>query len=217
LGAHPFDDTSWSESWRQFFMPARVSDRVVVRPSWTEELPDDGPALVLVIDPGMAFGTGTHETTRMCLQAVDEYLLEHPGSTFLDVGCGSGILTMAADQLDAGRVLGLDNDPEAIRVAGENWVRNRLGDLAEAPFVATPLGEIEDQFDLVVANMLSGILLDLRSDLIRVTGSGGRLVLSGILESELERFVAQFASAPVEIERQQVTHGWAALWCVVKR
>lgn len=219
LGAQPFDDTAWSVNWRQFFLPTRVSSRIIVRPSWDDRLPDDLPGEVLVIDPGMAFGTGTHETTRLCIRAIDEHTLAHPGCSFLDVGCGSGILSMAAVKLGSTPVFGVDNDPDAVRVACENWALNRLGAESAAPFSTVPLGDLTTGYDLVVANMLSGILLRLRESLIDVTASGGMLVLSGILESELSGFVDRFTTPPtvppITIERQIVLNGWAAVWCLV--
>jgi ribosomal protein L11 methyltransferase len=208
VGAQPFDDRSWRDSWRQFFAPTRISRRVAVRPSWNEIAPAGDGAVVLVIDPGMAFGTGTHETTRLCVRALDEWLAEHPGASVLDVGCGSGILTMAAHCLGASMVRGIDNDPEAIRVARENWVLNGLGTEDEAPYGVEELARVEPGWDVVVANIISGVLLALREPLTRAVSPGGLLVLSGVLASERDGFVSRFAVPPLALEGEQVLGEW---------
>jgi ribosomal protein L11 methyltransferase len=206
-----FDEAAWQVDWKQFFPPTRVSPRVTIRPSWTTELPPGPHDVVLVIDPGLAFGTGTHETTRLCIREIDDYLLGHPQASVLDVGCGTGILAMAAQCLGSRQVVGIDNDPIAVQVARENWVLNHLGTADSAPFSTTPVEQLRQRFDLVVANVLSGTLIGLRNHLLEVLEASGQLVLSGILQSEQEHFLSAFSDAHLTVVCVLVEGEWIAV------
>ena len=209
-----FDEGKWRASWRQYFNPTRLSKRVTVRPSWDEKLPDGEHEVVVVIDPSMAFGTGTHATTRMCVEEIDSFLTRQPNSRFLDVGCGTGILTFCALKLGATNCRGIDIDPQAVTIAVDNYVKNGLGEVQTAPFSTMTLGEITGAFDLVVANMLSGILFEIRDDLIRVIGTGGRLVISGVVDSE--DFLPRFLGDELIVQEQRQREEWLA-WRMVKK
>ena len=134
------DDEEWKGKWKEFFKPARVGERIVVKPTWEEYAPEEKD-LVIEIDPGMAFGTGTHETTSMCIKLMEKYV--KPGDMVLDVGCGSGILSVAASLLGAGNTLAVDIDPEAVKVASENVVLNGCSDR-----VAVMEGNLVEVIDL---------------------------------------------------------------------
>ena len=123
------DDSLWKDKWKEYFKPTHISDRIVVKPTWEEYEPADGEVLI-EIDPGMAFGTGTHETTSMCMRALEKYV--KPGMSMLDAGCGSGILSIAAAKLGAADVLGVDIDEEAVRVSEENFRLNGTADVCKA-------------------------------------------------------------------------------------
>lgn len=171
----------WSSSWKVHFKPLRVGKRLLIVPTWEEaaQLPDD---LVIRIDPGMAFGTGGHETTRLCLQLLEHVMEESPllsVPSLLDLGTGSGILAMAASLLGAGRVLALDIDPDAVVVARENLVLNNLADSVECGIV--PLESLAENFDIILANILAEELVRLASHLAARLNPGGALILSGIL------------------------------------
>jgi len=183
---NPVGAQDWAEGWKQHFTPFRVGSRLWVTPTW--EHPDISSREVLVrIDPGMAFGTGSHETTRLCLEEVVRLFEngEVPGAV-LDVGTGSGILAIAAAALGSSRVIGCEIDELACEVARENVALNGRGDRVEV--TSAPLESLEGRFDLVIANILAEENVRLASELVEHTAVGGRLVLSGILK-EKESFV----------------------------
>jgi ribosomal protein L11 methyltransferase len=171
----------WSSSWKAHFKPLRVGRRLLIAPTWeeTDPRPDD---ILLRIDPGMAFGTGGYETTRLCLELLEKIMDDVPTLTVpdvLDLGTGSGILAIAAVKLGAGRVLALDIDPDAVEVARENITLNGLGESIELG--TTPLEAVDGQFDVILANILAEELVRLAPDLSRLSAAGGSVILSGIL------------------------------------
>jgi ribosomal protein L11 methyltransferase len=179
-------DEDWGEAWKRGLGPLSVG-RVWVRPSWIEA-PAPAGAVEVVLDPGMAFGTGTHPTTALCLAAVSEAVTARPGLSVLDVGTGSGLLAIAARKLGAGRTAGVDVDPVAVRVAEENAARNGVAlELSDAP-----AGAVAGTFDLVVANILANTLVELAPDLVARLAPGGALVLSGILAPQAEEVRAAY-------------------------
>jgi ribosomal protein L11 methyltransferase len=187
-------DEDWGEGWKKDFRPLDVG-RVRVRPSWIDAAPPPGMVEV-VLDPGMAFGTGTHPTTALCLAALSDLLGARPGASVLDVGTGSGLLAIAARKLGAGRVAGNDEDPVAVRVARENAERNG----AALELTGAPVEAIPGTFDVVVANILANVLVDLAPALAAKVAPGGVLLLSGILhpqEDEVRRAHVAAGLAPL--------------------
>ncbi len=170
----------WAVSWRRHYEPLRIGRSLVVKPTWTtyQAKPED---LVLQMDPGMAFGCGTHATTRLCLQLLEEYMV--PGCTLVDVGTGSGILAMAGSLLGAGKVWAVDEDPIAIRTAAENLALNNLE--AKVCLVrGNLLDDITPTVDLVVANIIAEVLMELSPTAAFVLKSGGHFIASGITISK---------------------------------
>jgi ribosomal protein L11 methyltransferase len=201
----------WSSSWKVHFKPLRVGRRLLIVPTWEEttQLPGD---LVIRIDPGMAFGTGGHETTRLCLEMLEGVMEGGPLLTvpsLLDLGTGSGILAMAASMLGAGRILALDIDPDAIVVARENIALNQLSDQIECGTV--PLESLTERFDIILANILAEELVRLAPYLAERLQSGGALILSGIL-AEKEPLVRQgFASQSLKYIQTASAGEWVAM------
>ncbi|MEW6079043.1 MAG: 50S ribosomal protein L11 methyltransferase [Thermodesulfobacteriota bacterium] len=175
----PVDEENWADSWKAHFQPLRVGRHMIVKPTCRDSAagPED---IVIEIDPGMAFGTGTHATTRMCLVMLERYLRQ--GMTLLDVGTGSGILMIAAFKLGAGAVCGVDNDPVAVETARANLALNRV-DCNRAKILCADLVDgVNGPFDLVCANIVAEVVAELIPYLRKILSPAGRFVCSGILD-----------------------------------
>ena len=206
-------DDDWRDTWKQFYAPivvASATSALLVRPSWLERRPDD-PALELVLDPGRAFGTGQHETTRLCLDVL--VALADAGlapARVLDLGCGSGILALAAARLfPAAAVLAADNDPEAADTAAENAAINQLEDRLEIR--ATTVLALPDGFDLILANIRPSVLVPIAGDVAARLAPGGLVVLSGILGEEADAVLAAYAGIGLELADRRDLNEWCAL------
>ncbi|MBR0066965.1 MAG: 50S ribosomal protein L11 methyltransferase [Kiritimatiellae bacterium] len=184
-------DEDWKLSYRKHFKTEVISPRLVVRPPWEAVTPAPGQK-VLTLDPGIAFGTGQHPTTRACLDAIDALAVEGTDRSFLDVGCGSGILSIAAALEGFRDVHGFDNDPDAVRNANENAEANGLGTLfsdgdLSAPGTAVPAV-------VVAANVLAPVLVRFAREVGALVNPGGRLILSGILDEQYDEVRAAYAA-----------------------
>ena len=173
------DDSEWKDNWKKYYTTTKVGERVVVSPTWEDVTQEDLPdSIVIKMDPGMAFGTGTHETTSLAIRMLEKYV--RPGDMVLDIGTGSGILSIAAARLGAGEALGVDIDKDAVRVAGENISANGVSDKARA--ICGDLAEgLDCEADLVVANLLADLVIRFSGDAFRHTKPGGIFISSGIL------------------------------------
>lgn len=208
-GLHPsprpvittIEEQDWVKQTQAQFAPIQVSERLWIVPSWHE--PPDPRAINLLLDPGLAFGTGTHPTTRLCLEWLEGHV--HGGETVIDYGCGSGILAIAAARLGAGRILGVDIDPVAVDAARANAHRNRVDGIFQD--VSTLLRE---SADIVLANILANPLRVLAPALAALTRPGGRLVLAGLLTSQQEEIAAVYEPY-FAIRPFAVREGWVAL------
>jgi ribosomal protein L11 methyltransferase len=208
----PLEDVDWSEAWKQNYRPLEIGERLLISPSWISPAPGDRQ--VIYIDPGMAFGTGTHPTTQLCLRLIEEGV--RPGKPLIDVGCGSGILALAGLRLGASLALGVDTDPVALRVARENGRRNGLADrliLIEGSLEAISQQEGGlQQAPLVVANILAPVVIRLlEAGLGGLLSSGGSLVVSGILDEQVEEVIAALEKEGLHLIRQLQEGDWVAL------
>lgn len=181
ISASCFAEEDWSNSWKVHFKPFAIVPGLVIRPSWESYAPQEGE-VVLEMDPGMAFGTGHHATTSLCMAHIREVLRQQPGAKVLDVGTGTGILAMASALWGAEELLGIDNDPLAVDAARVNVAKNGLD--GKLRIEMTPLAQVEGSFGLVVANIIHDVLVAMADDLARLVASEGVLVLSGILAGE---------------------------------
>lgn len=194
-------DQDWVRLTQAQFDPIQISERLWITPSW-HEAPNSN-AVNLQLDPGLAFGTGSHPTTRLCLKWLDTQLKS--GENVLDYGCGSGILTIAALKLGAGSAVGVDIDEQAIRASKDNAAQNNV----DAQFYL-PDGLPQGQFDIVVANILANPLRMLGEMLAARTKQGGRIVLSGLLDEQVEELSGIY-SQWFNIEPAEIDEGWARL------
>ena len=189
--AVPVADREWTRVWEDQFHPLQMGGRLWICPSWTP--PPNPNAINILLDPGLAFGTGTHPTTAMCLRALDGDL--PPGQRVVDYGCGSGILGIAAARLGATAVLGVDNDPQAIRASRDNAQRNEVPDAAFR--VVLPQDDLiaswQASADWVVANILAGSLVALAPALTPLMVPGGRLLLAGLLVDQAQEVIEAYA------------------------
>lgn len=180
------DEMDWRNNWKKFFYPIPVGEKLLIRPTWRDEY-DPGERKVINIDPGMAFGTGNHETTRLCLCCLEKYISE--GMTMLDVGCGSGILSIASVLLGAKSAFGVDIDPTAVRTAIENADLNSVGDKCE--FVAGNLTDkVEGTYDVVAANIVADAIIMLSKDVRQFMNDRSVYIMSGIIDNRKDEVLA---------------------------
>ena len=203
------EQEDWAEGWKQHFTTMRIGRRLIIRPSWEEYLPR-ADEKVLELDPGMAFGTGSHGTTLLCLEAIVELFDrgEAPQS-LLDVGTGSGILAMAAAALGAKNILACDIDPLACEVATENCRKNNLEQAIQ--ITTAPLEQLPGRYDVVVANILAEENLRLADQLVAHLSPGGFLFLSGILKEKEKMVCEGFARQPLELLNVTQQEEWVCL------
>ncbi|MDD2389880.1 MAG: 50S ribosomal protein L11 methyltransferase [Desulfobacterales bacterium] len=202
------EEEDWANSWKEYFRPEKVGERIVVKPTWREYFPRE-EEIVIEIDPGMAFGTGTHPTTSLCVQMLETYVT--PDVSFLDIGTGSGILMVAAAKLGAEKVHGVDMDEVAVQVARKNLELNQIrpdqftvahGDLVTG---------VEETFDIAAANILSHVIITLLDSVAMVLNPGGLLICSGIIEEHRDSVLLKMMSCGFEILDVRSKDSWVAI------
>lgn len=204
------DDADWKDKWKEYFKPSKISQRIVVKPTWEPYDNVDGK-LVIEIDPGMAFGTGTHETTSLCVKMLEAYQKE--GDKVLDVGCGSGILSIAAGLLGAEDVLGIDIDPVAVEVATENILLNKVEAVCSAQYGDLTKG-VDYKADIIVANLMADLVMMLAEDAAKHLVKGGYFISSGILVEKEVQVVEHLRKKGYAIMEVREDGGWC---CIVAK
>ncbi len=198
------EDQAWERAWMDRFVPMRFGERLWIVPTGAE--PPDPDGTLLHLDPGLAFGTGTHATTRLCLEWIDGQALA--GLKVLDFGCGSGVLGIAAALKGAASVHGVDYDPQAVLATAQNAERNHVADrLSASAGDRPPAGP----FDVVIANILAGVLLRLAGPLVAATAPGGQLVLTGILREQARDVAEGFAAHGMTLETAAELEDWTLM------
>ena len=201
--------SEWSESWKKFFKPIEIGRALLIKPSWSKRRPRKGQGVV-VLDPGLSFGTGQHPTTLFCLEQMESARRQGSRQSFLDIGTGSGILAIAAAKLGYGPVKAFDIDPVAIRVARANARRNRVGGLVS--ITRQDLSRLPNlpsrRYDLICANLISTVLLQESARILNRLRPGGRLLLAGILATEFSRVRRAYESAGLKLIATQVGGEW---------
>lgn len=206
---YDYEEEDYQNSWKKYFYTQKISERFVVKPTWRDYEPEDDE-LIIEIDPGRAFGTGTHPTTSLCIKLMEENI--KPDTTVIDVGTGSGILMVAAEKLGAKKIVGTDIDPMAVEVAEENLILNKV-DMEKAKAYAGDLVSVvrEEKFDVVVANILADVLLILLNDISRVVKEDGLIIFSGIIEDKLEEMKRAIEEAGLKILEVKADKEWRAI------
>lgn len=206
---YDYEEEDYQNSWKKYFYTQKISERFVVKPTWREYEPLEDE-LVIEIDPGRAFGTGTHPTTSLCIKLMEENIKE--GNTVIDVGTGSGILMVAAEKLGAGKIVGTDIDAMAVEVAEENLELNKVDKTKAKAYAGDLVTVVKDEkFDVVVANILADVLLILLKDISRVVKKDGLVIFSGIIEDKLEEMKREIANVGLEILEVKADKEWRAI------
>ena len=199
-------EEDWINNWKKYFKPIPVGEKLLIRPTWEEEY-EAGDRVVLHLEPGLAFGTGTHETTRLCMELLEQYV--KPEMDVLDVGCGSGILSVAALLLGARKAVGVDIDPLAVKTAVQNAERNHVaerftgiyGDLTE---------KVSGRYHIVVANIVADVIIELTKDIEQFLQPDSVYLMSGIIDTREEDVLAALAEK-FDILGRRTERGWVAL------
>lgn len=203
-------DEDWANNWKADYKAFRISDRVIICPSWLTAEPGEGD-IVVMLDPGSAFGTGTHETTSMCAELLDKYVRED--TRLLDLGTGSGILAIIADKLGAGSVEAYDIDRLAVDVAADNCAKNDCSD------IVCRTGELKDVegsgYSIVVANIIADVIAAIAGDVPAKLAPDGIFICSGIINTKKEKVEAALAAAGFRILEQRERNDWMAYVCTL--
>jgi ribosomal protein L11 methyltransferase len=204
------DEADWAESWKAYFRPEKITDRIVVKPTW-RDYSANAKEIVLEIDPGMAFGTGTHPTTRMCISLIEKYFKK--SDTFLDVGTGSGILMIAAAKLGASKIWGTDNDALAADIARQNLMHNQIPESLFKVITGDLIDGITKQFDMVAANLTTKTILILLENFQKVLVRDGILICSGIIEADKNKVLEKMRCIGLKIIEIIGDEDWISMAC----
>ena len=211
LEEREIEEQEWQDAWKEHFDVLHITKRLVIAPSWKEYSPTPDE-VVITLDPGMAFGTGHHPTTRMCLEQLDE--LVRPGMDVIDVGCGSSILSLAAAKLGARHVFGIEIDSVAINVAKQNIRDNGLEHTIRPVQGSLPHPDVQaDAYDIAIANISAKIVIEISGELVRATRPGGKIIASGILVENKAGPIEALRAAGARLESTVVDGDWVTLVC----
>ncbi|MBR5437835.1 MAG: 50S ribosomal protein L11 methyltransferase, partial [Clostridia bacterium] len=200
----------WENNWKQYFHPIPVGEKLLIRPTWEEEF-EAGDRKVLNIEPGLAFGTGTHETTRLCLETLEKHITE--GTTVLDIGCGSGILSIAALLLGAEQVTGVDIDALAVKTALENGEVNNFYPPKYNILQGNLTDKVSGKFDVVVANIVADVIILFCKDVAQFMKDGAVFITSGIIDTREQDVIDAFDKYGFKIKARHTEGGWVCFEC----
>jgi len=202
------NEEDWATAWKQYYHPVKISERFTIVPTWEDYTPVSTDELIIELDPGMAFGTGTHPTTVMCLQGLERVVKE--GDTVIDIGTGSGVLSIGAALLGAKSVHALDLDEVAVRSAQENVVLNKVEDTVSV-FHGNLLDTVKEPADVVVANILAEIIISFTDDAFSIVKPGGLYVTSGIIGAKRDDVKVALEASGFVIEEVLLMEDWVAI------
>lgn len=212
-------DEDWANNWKQYFKPFVISDRIIIKPSWEEYTESTEGKIVLEIDPGMSFGTGQHFTTRLCIEQIEKYLTKD--TKVLDMGCGSGILSIAALLLGAKAAVGVDIDENATRIAKENAAINNIhedkftvfcGNVTEDEKLQEDIGY--NKYDMIAVNIIADIIIGMSGTFPKFLKKGGIIIASGIIKKYLQNIINNFVSLGFEIKEINEREDWVSVTAV---
>ena len=201
----------WENNWKQYFHPIPVGEKLLIRPTWEDEF-EAGDRKVLNIEPGLAFGTGTHETTRLCLETLEKHIKE--GTTVLDIGCGSGILSIAALLLGAEKAVGVDIDALAVKTAIENGEVNNFKEPEYTILQGNLTDKVSGKFDVVVANIVADVIIMFCKDVASFMKDDALFITSGIIDTREQDVIDAFNKYGFEIKARHTKGGWVCFECV---
>jgi ribosomal protein L11 methyltransferase len=207
-------DPDWGEQWKKYFKPIRVSNNIIVKPTWERYMPSSRD-IVIEIDPGMAFGTGQHESTRMCMEAIEDIMMQDRSIKdwkVLDVGCGTGILGITAAKIGAQDVICVDIDKKAVEIAGENAAINNVE--SSLRISNKNVATINEPRNLIIANLTAKLLLNLRPHLVQLLLPEGYMIISGIIELDAKNIEEHFSVDPLTLYKVITEKEWV---CYVLR
>ena len=207
-------EEDWANNWKQYFKPFKVGEKLVIKPSW-EDYDNADNRVILEIDPASSFGTGKHHTTRLCLELLEKNL--NKGDDLLDMGCGSGILSIGAMLLGAGSAVGVDIEENAAATALENAEKNHISPDVYKTYYGNILSdeklasEIDRKYDIITANIVADVIIAMKDYFVRYIKKGGILIISGIIEERMDEVIAAVESAGFSNPEPYVKEGWAAV------
>ncbi|MBR6360365.1 MAG: 50S ribosomal protein L11 methyltransferase [Clostridia bacterium] len=206
-------NADWENNWKKYFKPMPVGERLLIHPVWEEEYDARGRA-VLHLEPGLAFGSGTHDTTRQCLETLEKYA--YPGKSILDIGCGSGILSVSGLLLGADRAVAVDIDALAVKTARENAAMNGFGEPEYTVFQGSMTDKVSGKFDIITANIVADIVIMLCKDIKSFMNDGAVFITSGIIIPREEEVLAAFEENGLEVIARHESGGWLCFEAKVK-
>lgn len=206
------DENDWAESWKKYYKPVRIGKRILIMPSWEDDVSLEND-IVIELDPGMAFGTGTHETTMMCTEALEDYV--KPQSIVYDIGTGSGILSIVAAKLGATKVLGVDLDPVCVKVANENIGINNVEDIVEIKN-GDLLEVVEGKADIIVSNIIAEIIAGMTPDLKNYLKPGAIFITSGIIIEKIPLVEEALIENGFKILEIKKLNSWACIIATIE-
>jgi ribosomal protein L11 methyltransferase len=202
------NEEEWATAWKKYYNPVKISERFTIVPTWEDYTPVSSDELIIELDPGMAFGTGTHPTTVMCIQALERTV--QPGDLVVDVGTGSGVLSIAAALLDAKRIQSLDLDEVAVQSAIQNVEINNVQDKVSVS-QGNLLDGVNEQADIVVANILAEVIMRFTDDVAKVVKPGGHFIASGIIQTKKQDVKEAIIASGFTVEETILMEDWVAI------
>ena len=201
-------ENDWKDEWKKYFKTTKITDKITVKPSWQEYEKEEEDEIVIEIDPGMAFGTGTHETTSLCVELLEKYSAGK--ENLLDIGCGSGILMLIGKKMGINNVDGIDIDPNVKNVVIENMQRNHINENYNV-IIGNLVDDVDEKYDIIVSNILVDVLTQLLDSIETVLKDGAIIIFSGILKEKSEDFIKMAETHSfIEIERKE-KNKWSAV------